>query len=80
MRFPVRSPACPLWLWRAGLPRVGLRSSPNTAECGVSDIAGVVGFGAAAQPNAGQARSPQGLQRYVKQVVGLSHFDWRCVR
>jgi len=30
----------PLWqadlLWRAGLPRVGLRSSPNQSECGVS--------------------------------------------
>jgi len=45
-------------LWRAGLPRVGLRSSPNKAECGVSDIAGAAALGAASQPNAGQALMP----------------------
>ncbi len=43
--------------WRAGLPRVGLRSGPtkNAASCQANRGAS---FRAASQPNAGQARSP----------------------
>ncbi len=47
-----------MFLWRAGLPRVGLRSGPVRAlRFSWWRVAAV--FRAAAQPNAGQARSPR---------------------
>ncbi|RAH01887.1 hypothetical protein DJ480_15640 [Pseudomonas sp. Leaf98] len=46
-------------LWRAGLPCAGVRSAPNPANA-VQKGKPVAAFGAAAQPNAGQACSPQG--------------------
>ncbi|WP_218274314.1 hypothetical protein, partial [Pseudomonas sp. GW460-12] len=45
-------------MWRAGLPRVGLRSSPKSRTAFCLKKRGDL-TGAAAQPNAGQARSPQ---------------------
>ncbi len=50
---------CHIPLWRAGLSRVGVRSSPKSCLCGVSGTPHSSFFGGATRPNAGQARSPQ---------------------